>query len=589
MTSKKDPSPRFSWIDFGHAFWTIIEGLRRPYTFWLITLFVVNFYSVVPPYIVGKIVDFFTSYQQGDRLTLIYTYIGILGGSYALVSIIRLKSKRKLWDLSTEAVYRTRVKSFNKLLDLSLKWNDTETTGNKAQRIQTGTQAFATLRGIIENTVFATLTSLIGIIAILLSLQPLFALFFVFYAIIFIAIIRYFYAHINHLNNERNQALENATGSSVEGLSNMLTIKTLGANKAFGTHIASKEEVTKQYQLLISQTVNHQWITFQVFNGIALIAYFGMLTYQMVQGVITVGLIVILYGYYEQIKSHASDIMVRYYDLMESKAGIGRMMPILRAHTDDIQGEEPFPSRWNTIALQDATFTYHKETSHTTPLSDITLTIKKGEKVGIVGKTGSGKSTLAKVLIGLHPLDAGTYMIGNASFYTIQHDAIAKYMTLILQESEMFNLTMRENITLMRAISQSDLQRIIHIAHLEDVVAKLPQGLDTIIGEKGYHLSGGERQRIGIARALTQNPEILILDEATSALDSQTEAIIQHNIEHELEKQTLIVIAHRVSTLQNMDIIYVFENGSIIESGTYKELMDNPQSHFHHIHARQSN
>ena len=160
-------------------------------------------------------------------------------------------------------------------------------------------------------------------------------------------------------------------------------------------------------------------------------------------------------------------------------------------------------------------------------------------------------------------------------------------MSMVLQDSEMFNMTIRENITLLRNIPEETLVKSIKIAQLESVIAKLPNGLETVIGEKGYHLSGGERQRVGIARAICQDPEIIIFDEATSSLDSQTESKIQKALEKELEKKTLIFIAHRISTLKNADVIYVFESGKIVESGSYTTLLNKKNSLFNSLYITQ--
>ncbi|KXK10162.1 MAG: putative multidrug export ATP-binding/permease protein [Microgenomates bacterium OLB23] len=190
--------------------------------------------------------------------------------------------------------------------------------------------------------------------------------------------------------------------------------------------------------------------------------------------------------------------------------------------------------------------------------------------------------------MGLYPLSAGRYTIDSTNYYDLSAESISHHIAIVLQDSEMFNMTLRENITLLRSVSEELLLKAVKVAQLEDVVTKLPDGLETLIGEKGYHLSGGERQRVGIARAICKNPEIIIFDEATSSLDSRTEGKIQSALEKELSKKTLIFIAHRVSTLKNVDIIYVFKGGRIVESGTFKSLGADSQSYFSHLYKLQA-
>ena len=144
----------------------------------------------------------------------------------------------------------------------------------------------------------------------------------------------------------------------------------------------------------------------------------------------------------------------------------------------------------------------------------------------------------------------------------------------------MFNLSLKENITLMRKFDRYLFEKAVRVAQLDEVINKLPKGIDTLIGEKGYHLSGGERQRIGIARTIYRDAQIIIFDEATSSVDNKTEQLIQEALENELKKKTLIFIAHRVSTLKSVDMIYVFKDGKISESGNYGELINNVDSEF---------
>ncbi len=214
----------------------------------------------------------------------------------------------------------------------------------------------------------------------------------------------------------------------------------------------------------------------------------------------------------------------------------------------------------------------------------MTFSIPRYAKIGVVGKTGSGKSTLAKLLAGLYPLTSGKYMIDETSFYDLSHEEQTRHITLVLQETEIFNMSIRDNITLLREMDPKLLEKALTIAQLDDVIAKLPEGLDTLVGEKGYHLSGGECQRVGIARAICKDAPIMIFDEATSSLDSKTESLIQEALETQLTEKTLVIIAHRVSTLQKTERIYVFDAGEIVEQGTFVELSENRTSKFFELY-----
>ncbi|MBS3074621.1 ATP-binding cassette domain-containing protein, partial [Candidatus Pacearchaeota archaeon] len=159
------------------------------------------------------------------------------------------------------------------------------------------------------------------------------------------------------------------------------------------------------------------------------------------------------------------------------------------------------------------------------------------------------------------------------SLENIKQSSISKRISIVLQDSEMFNMSLEDNVMISGEENSKHLSWAAKVANLKPVIKNLPKGLKTIIGEKGYKLSGGERQRVGIARAVYRNSDILILDEATSHLDSKTEKIIQENLERELHGKTMIIIAHRLSTLKNVDRIIVMDEGKIVEEGKFDELI----------------
>ncbi|MEK7122394.1 MAG: ABC transporter ATP-binding protein, partial [Patescibacteria group bacterium] len=565
----------FSWRDLVRAYWFLLGDLRWKYLGYEAILVFVLFYQLVPPLLVGLIVDFFTTYQKGDQLAPFYLYTLSLGISFCIVAFIRLTIKQYSGDIISEIKYRTKVRGFERLLDHSLAWHFTETAGAKVQRIKNGVDAFRELSFHFNNEILRTSTTIIGAMGVFLFLRPIYGIFFLVYLGGFWLILTYFYNRVQRENDHYYLSIEQAGGVYTEGLSNIVTIKTLGADKDFKHHLAQKEHVTKEHEFKIRAYVTDLWKSFQIFNGISYGAFLFIVGRDIITGIITPGTLVVFYGYLQALIGDASDITGIYEKLLNAKSGIGRMMGIFWGSARASEGKKVFPSHWDRIALDNASFSYRKDsesTEHYETLSHIALTIPRNTHIGIVGKTGSGKSTLAKVLAGLYPLDAGTYHIGDTSFTDLTREEQIHHITLLLQETEVFNLSFRENVTLMKDISSEKLAQALAIADLEDVVAQLPDGLETLVGEKGYHLSGGERQRLGIARAVCRDADILIFDEATSSLDSKTEKHIQHALETHLSEKTLIVIAHRVSTLQNVDRIYVFDKGAIVEDGTFDEL-----------------
>jgi ATP-binding cassette subfamily B protein len=224
------------------------------------------------------------------------------------------------------------------------------------------------------------------------------------------------------------------------------------------------------------------------------------------------------------------------------------------------------------IQLKNVTFGYHQDYPI---LRNLSLTIPEGKTIAIVGSTGSGKSTLVKLLLRLYEIQEGLITLDGINIQDIHLGDLRRSMGLVSQDVFLFHGTVRDNI----AYGSPDVtfEQIIQaseIAEAHSFIQKLPQGYDTIVGERGQKLSGGQRQRLAIARAILKDPPILILDEATSAVDNETEAAIVRSLEKITCNRTTIAIAHRLSTIRYADQIYVMEYGEVVEQGTHEDLLD---------------
>jgi subfamily B ATP-binding cassette protein HlyB/CyaB len=230
------------------------------------------------------------------------------------------------------------------------------------------------------------------------------------------------------------------------------------------------------------------------------------------------------------------------------------------------------PAVRGDIRFEHVTFRYRIDGPEV--LHDVNFEVPAGQIVGIVGPSGSGKSTLAKLIQRLFVPDSGRALVDNVDIAMVDVSWLRRQMGIVLQENVLFNRTVRDNIAL--ADPGAPMQRIIAAAELagaHDFILELPEGYNTIVGERGATLSGGQRQRIAIARALVMNPKILILDEATSALDYESERIIQRNMQRIAKGRTVIIIAHRLSTVRHCDRIITLDRGRLVEDGTHEELI----------------
>ncbi len=191
-----------------------------------------------------------------------------------------------------------------------------------------------------------------------------------------------------------------------------------------------------------------------------------------------------------------------------------------------------------------------------------------------MGHSGSGKTTFTRLLLRFSDIDSGTISIDGQNIAYLTQDDLRRHIAYVPQEPILFHRTLAENIAYGQVdASQQEIEAVAQLAHAHDFIANLPDGYDTLVGERGVKLSGGQRQRVAIARAMLKNAPILVLDEATSSLDSESEALIQSALWRLMEGRTAIVVAHRLSTIQKMDRIVVLDEGKIIEQGTHQELL----------------
>lgn len=235
------------------------------------------------------------------------------------------------------------------------------------------------------------------------------------------------------------------------------------------------------------------------------------------------------------------------------------------------KGEVPLRFE-GSIAFENVSFIYPSQQSHT--LNDITLTIPKGHVVALVGISGAGKSTLTDLLLNLYEPTQGSIKIDGIplAFYSLE--SLRNLFGVVMQDPFLFNTSIEENIRFGKVeATEGEVKRAAELAGASTFIEKLPEAYQTIVGEKGYRLSGGEKQRISFAQALIRDSEVLVLDEPTSQLDSHSEQIIQKTIAALRDRKTIIVIAHRLATIQMADQIYVLENGRIIERGTHRHLL----------------
>jgi ATP-binding cassette subfamily B protein len=241
------------------------------------------------------------------------------------------------------------------------------------------------------------------------------------------------------------------------------------------------------------------------------------------------------------------------------------------------------------LEFEKVSYAYPEASKDTEAVKDFSLTMQKGEKIGLIGYSGGGKTTITKLLLRFMDVTEGNIRIDSVNIRELRQSDLRSVIAYVPQEPLLFHRSISENIAYAQPeASQKDIEKAAKTAYVDEFVKELPSGYDSMVGERGVKLSGGQRQRVAIARALLKNAPILVLDEATSALDSQSEQYIQKALWELMEDRTALVIAHRLSTIQNMDRIVVMDKGAIVQVGTHHQLLKDKKGIYASLWARQS-
>lgn len=375
-----------------------------------------------------------------------------------------------------------------------------------------------------------------------------------------------------------NAEIDSKVGAIIgDSISNHMTVKSFGQERNEMARFG--EVVQKSYRARLRAwfASNALFAAQGVLMALVELALFWYLIVGWEKGTVTAGDFVFFQAYaiwmLEQVWNLGPMIHRFFNHISDAKemADIFELTP----EVQNAPGARALVVENGTVEFHAASFSYKERKSgsrHT--IDGMTLTIPAGQSIGLVGRSGAGKSTIVKLLLRFYDLDSGYIRIDGQDIANVTQESLRQQIAVVPQDPQMFNSTIRHNISFAQIdATESEIIDAAKKAYAWDFIQELPDGLDSIVGERGVKLSGGQRQRIAIARAILANPRLLILDEATSALDSATEKIIQKAIANLLQGRTSIVIAHRLSTIMRLDRIVVISGGKISEDGTHAQLL----------------
>jgi ATP-binding cassette, subfamily B, bacterial HlyB/CyaB len=387
--------------------------------------------------------------------------------------------------------------------------------------------------------------------------------------------------------NERFAAGAESQAYLVETITGIQTVKSMALEPQFNH---KWEQLLARYVKTSFDTANLSNIAGNIGRLIQKVSSLAILwfgAHMVMDGRLTIGQLIAFQMLSGQVSAPVLRLVNLWQSFQQTKLSIERLGDILNSPPEPAfnPNRTTLPSIKGEVVLDRVTFRYRPETSEV--LHQISLHINPGSRVGIVGRSGSGKSTLTKLIQRLYVPETGRILIDGVDLAQVEPAWLRRQIGVVLQENFLFNGSVRDNIAVARpGAAMDEVVRVAEMAGAHEFILELPEGYDTNVGERGALLSGGQRQRVAIARALLTNPRLLIFDEATSALDYESERIIQKNLDQICTDRTVIMIAHRLTTVRQCDVIFVLDRGKIIEQGSHEELI-RLKGLYHNLHAQQ--
>ena len=355
----------------------------------------------------------------------------------------------------------------------------------------------------------------------------------------------------------------------VRGFMELVVFRT---NKKFDTEIKVSQDGIKNIVDGKTKIKLVHEIFFTVFALIVNILKIIVLGYAVLKSDLSVGAIVTVISLLGKAYEPIAIFNVEYVDYKLNKIAVNKYIELLDIKDDDALNKGLIVKKIDgNIELKNVTYSYNDNKNVITNLS---LKINNNSSIALVGESGSGKSTIIKLIMGLIKYDKGNILIDNKELSKLNLNSFYDNVTYVSQEAPIFDGTLRENLIFDKKIDDNKIIKVLSLVCLDKFYEKLENGLDTELGEKGIRMSGGERQRVALARLFFDDSKIIILDEATSAIDNITEKLVMKNIVKQLNNKTLIIIAHRLETIKDVDKIYVLSDGTIQEEGKYSELLN---------------
>ncbi|RUT09876.1 ABC transporter ATP-binding protein [Dulcicalothrix desertica PCC 7102] len=543
----------------------------------------------IRPVVFANIVDIISRPQQ-HQLTELW-----LNGAVLAVSIVQNIPTHYWHIMAMSAATRQmevnlRYSLTQQLQQLSIGFYKQRSTGVLQSKLLRDVEEIQILTTYIFQLVPAALLTILVSVVVTAMRAPWFLLFFVITIPIAVILVQILKAPITERNHNFRRKIEVMSAHLIE------MIKLVPVTRAHGveatemertsSHLISVKKAAMRLDGINAVTGASSWVILRLFHAVCLVTS-GYLAYTGYGG-ITAGDVVLLAGYFDTLTGSVVQILTVLPQMGTGFESIRSIGEILECPDIELnQGKRIVEQVQGEFLFDAVSFAYPH--SYHKAIDNLSLQVNTNETIAIIGSSGAGKSTLLNLIIGFLRPTAGRIYLDGQDMSDLDLRTYRQFISIVPQETILFEGTVRENILYgLQGVSDKQLEQTLIDANALEFINKLPQQLDTLIGENGVKLSGGQRQRLAIARALIRNPKVLILDEATASVDTATEALIQQALERLMKNRTTFVVAHRLSTIRKADRIVVLEKGKIVEIGNHHQLLQNHNGMYARFRALQA-
>ena len=525
--------------------------------------------SLLMPLAIGGVVGQVTA---GDAAGLTNDLL-LLAGLALVLALANLVQTRTLGVIGERVVAQLRTELFGRLVSLELDFFVKRRVGELISRL---TSDVTQVRALLTTTVTEILSSaltLAGAIVILLVLQPALLLLVLVMAPALVIVAVVASRPLRRLSMRVQDAIASSTTTAEEALAGIRVVKVFGREDWERQHYTDEVDrvVGNGIRLVTWRAGFGAVMTFLGFGSLAVILWYT--GQQVIEGTLSLGALTAFLLYGAAIGANLGSLASQYGRFQEGAGAITRVFELIDEQPTILDADDAvaLPAVSGRIRFDAVTFAYRPDRP---VLRDIDLEIEPGEVIGVVGPSGSGKTTLCNLVPRLWDVTAGAIRVDGVDVRSIRLADLRRAIALVPQEAPVFGGTIRENILYGRLdATEEELIAAARAAHAHDFIVAMPDGYDTLLGDRGIRLSGGQRQRVALARAILKDAPILILDEATSSLDSVAERLVQEALERVMRSRTTIIVAHRLSTIRHADRIAVLDDGWLLELGTHDELL----------------